>query len=124
MKCFMPLKHAMNSGYEVKRSLLMGFAPKELEKRSLIIQIANLYEFETSRRSRTNKMPKKPPGPLRIGLQRPEKLLRPCRIRICRLLCSNLVPSTCRALQIYCRIAIMSINYPVRKWLITGVAHY
>jgi Tc5 transposase DNA-binding domain len=29
-----------------------------------------------------------------------------------------------RALQIYCRIVILSINYPVRKWLITGVAHY
>lgn len=51
----------------------------------------------------------------RMKLRRPVKLLRLCRIRICRPLCTNLAPATWRALSNYCRIATMKISFQVRK---------
>jgi hypothetical protein len=75
MRRFTPLRHVTNSVYRVKKSLLMRYVLKRHEKRSLLIQIANSYAFETSRRPRSSKMLKRLLGRSRIGLQRPEKLL-------------------------------------------------
>ena len=68
------LGHATNSVCRVKKSLLMRSMSKEHKKRSLLIQIASSYAFETSKRPRISRMLKKLPEPSRIGLQKPEKL--------------------------------------------------
>jgi hypothetical protein len=48
----------------------MKSALNEAERRLLTTQIASLYTFETSRRLRTNKRPKRLLELQRIGLQR------------------------------------------------------
>jgi hypothetical protein len=110
--------------YRVRRSFSMRSEPKGAVKRSLLIQIASLYKFETSRRPKWLKTPKRLPRSLRIGLRRPVKMPWLCRIRIWRSLCTYSAPSTWRASSIRDRIETMSIDFPVRKRPITRVSHY
>ncbi len=102
----------MNFVYGVRRSSLMRSEPKEVVKRSLLIQIASLCRFETSRRPKWLRTPKRLPGSPRIGLRRPVELLWLYRARIWRPLCMYSAPSTWRASSIRDRIATMSIDFP------------